>query len=202
MNGARLRQPCSALFKPDVDWHHNAYLTRAQSSWYLRADGYRRAAESLVQSCKTFYDRNTLIYSVGFLYRHYIELALKDIIINGNKVVVRPHPIPKIRHPLDSLWFICRSIITERSLASVGEVRSMERYILEFSQFDANSEGFRFPETKDGQLSLPSHADAVSLRGLAKAMEELAQLLRRVAGTLDADVEFQREYEHEMYGGY
>ena len=68
------------FFTSDQDIFHNAYLKRACGSWYAYADGYRRAADIINKNCQTFYDRNTLVYPMIFLYRQYIELALKDII--------------------------------------------------------------------------------------------------------------------------
>ena len=68
----------AALFASDPDPWHNAYLDRVPMPWCLYADGYRKAATLLVERCETFYDRNTLIYPIAFLYRQYLELALTE----------------------------------------------------------------------------------------------------------------------------
>jgi hypothetical protein len=51
--------------------------------WCLYAAGYKRAAELLIQQVRTTYEANTLIFPIIFLYRHYVEVTLKEIIEYG-----------------------------------------------------------------------------------------------------------------------
>jgi hypothetical protein len=143
-------QDTDSLFAPDQDIFHNACLKRADMSWYLYADGYRRAANILSKSCHTFYDRNTLAYPMIFLYRQYIELALKELIREANKVVKKKNQLPMI-HKLDQLWSICKKIIKERGLPiSEKDIKAVKNYIDQFSQVDPTSMAFRYPESNLG----------------------------------------------------
>ena len=38
------------FFGPDADWWHNAVVSNFHSSWYIYAEGYRKAADSLVEA--------------------------------------------------------------------------------------------------------------------------------------------------------
>lgn len=167
--------------------------------WCLYADGYRKAANLLVERCETFYDRNTLIYPIAFLYRQYVELALKEFILDGNKVVLTPYPLPK-HHNLDELWAVCRKIIRERRVPmSPGDLAGVQDGIQEFSKFDPTSEAFRYPMDKHGAPSTPAAAKSLSIRGLAQAMAELAARLRKLDGLIGADVDLEREFHHHLY---
>lgn len=189
----------SALFASDPDPWHNAYLDRVPMPWCLYADGYRRAASLLVERSETFYDRNTLIYPIAFLYRQYLELTLKEFILDGNEVVVAAHPLPK-SHKLDELWELCKRILHERDLPiRKAELTAIEKGIREFSKFDPTSEAFRYPVNKRGSPSIPPATKALSIRGLAAAMDELAAYLRTLESLLGADVDLEREFRSELY---
>jgi hypothetical protein len=191
----------AALFASDPDPWHNAYLDRVPMPWCLYADGYRKAATLLVERCETFYDRNTLIYSIAFLYRQYVELALKDFILDGNEVIAQPYLLPK-DHRLDQLWSICKKIIRERRLPMLPiDTAAIERGIREFSKFDPTSEAFRYPVDKQGAPSAVSASTSLSIRGLAQGMDELAAGLRKLDGLLGADIGLEREFRHEFYPG-
>jgi hypothetical protein len=187
------------LFAPDIDPQHNACLTRVHLPWGLYADGYRRAAELLIEHCETFYEKNTLVYPIVFLYRQYIELRLKDIVRESKQVVEKPSP-PLQHHKLDALWPVCRSIIQERDLpVSTEDLSRIESCIKQFREFDPTSEAFRYPETKQGGLSLPPHLEKISLRGLADAMKSLAGSLENISHLLSADVDLENEFRRDLY---
>ena len=65
------------------DWWNNACLNfmEGKNTWYGYFRGYQRAAELLVQyvDCEKQY-QDTLVFPIIFLYRHYLELILKDTI--------------------------------------------------------------------------------------------------------------------------
>jgi hypothetical protein len=187
------------LFAPDLDPWHNAYLTRVHLPWGLYADGYRKAAELLIEHCDTFYAKNTLVYPIVFLYRQYVELRMKDIIRESGKVVKNPHPLPQ-HHRLDALWPVCCDILQERDLpVSKEDLSRIENCIKQFREFDPTSEAFRYPQTKQGDSSLPSQLEKISLRGLADAMKGLAESLEKISHLLSADVDLENEFRRDLY---
>jgi len=198
------------LFYSDTDVWHNAYLNKFHIPWSLYATGYRKAAELLVEHCHAlsygrsnpFYEKNTLVYPIVFLYRQYVELTLKMIIQEGNKVVTNPQPLPKT-HSLATLWPVCRHVIQERRLPiSTKDLSSIEDYIKQFSMFDPTSEAFRYPITTQEAPSLPPTLESISLRGLTDAMRKFAELLESVSTLLGADVDLELEFRKDLYSDW
>lgn len=75
-------KPRPALLGPHGDWSNNAVLNRMTGEeWWVYAEGYARGAEILVRHVVDGNrDLDFLVYPIVFLYRHHLELALKDLI--------------------------------------------------------------------------------------------------------------------------
>jgi len=186
------------VFKPDPDPSLNAYLDRVAVPWCLYADGYYKAAALLINQCETFYDRNTLIYPIVFLYRQYIELAFKEFILDGSRYRENLSP-PQTHHNLNRLWQLCAEIIRERKLpVPPAHIQMIEKVVGEFNTYDPSSEAFRYPVTKRGARSLASAEVPLSIRGLAQTMKEVEGCLRNLDALLDADTSLQREFNREI----
>lgn len=186
-----------SAFKPDPDPSRNAYLDRMAFPWALYADGYYKAAALLINQCETFYDRNTLIYPIVFLYRQHIELVLKEFILDGNRYR-QSFMLPQAHHNLVQLWQLCMKVIRQRRLpVSSAHIRIIDKVVREFNDYDPSSEAFRYPVTKRGVRSLASVEVPLSIRGLAQTMEEFEGCLRNLDALLDADISLQREFSWE-----
>ena len=102
------------LFHPvDTDWINNARIIKGdyRSEFYIR--GYKKAADILVDHVLlTDSDLDTLVYPIVFLYRHYLELLVKNIIENGAKYLGIEEK-PKTNHHLDTLWSKAKEIINK-----------------------------------------------------------------------------------------
>ncbi len=165
------------LFAPDTDWWHNACLNFASNKWDAYATGYKEAADIIVERVvDTHRGMDTLIYPVAFLYRHYLELRLKELIISGQELVDAPADLKHV-HRIDILWSSTRQLLeriwptgSKTDLGVVGEC------INEFCQLDLQSMSFRYPVTKDGKPSLPA-VKHINLRHLAEVMGRIASLL-------------------------
>ncbi len=63
-------------------------------------EGYRRGARLLVEHVDEHArDQDFLVYPIMFLYRHHIELALKNIILQVPYVIERELTTPKKKAP-------------------------------------------------------------------------------------------------------
>lgn len=51
-----------------------------------------------------------VIFPTVFLYRQYLELRLKQLLIEGNRLLERPFALPK-QHRLDTLWYQGKSLL-------------------------------------------------------------------------------------------
>lgn len=165
------------LFKKDEDWWHNACLNYIYDNLGLYIDGYKHASNLLVEHIKEDrVDIDTLVYPIVFLYRQYLELQLKEIIKDNNKLRDIPEKYPKT-HDINKLWKICREIL-EKVLAkySSEDLDTVEEYINEFSKIDPKSEAFRYPTDKHGKKTLP-FLKYINLRNLSEVIARIASFL-------------------------
>ncbi|WP_370605589.1 type IV conjugative transfer system pilin TraA [Escherichia coli] len=69
------------LLASDSDWHNNACLNYMPDHGTAYTEGYRRAADILINHIdESGRDQDFLVYPVLFLYRHHLELLIKQII--------------------------------------------------------------------------------------------------------------------------
>lgn len=174
--------PGDKLFKGDSDPSHNAVIRYLQSDrWDLYATAYKDAADALIDRViETRQGMDSFVYPVAFLYRHYLELRLKELIINS-RFVLTLGPLPSQErdvHWLRKLWTECRNLLQMVWPDGSKEVLdAAEACILEFDLLDANSECFRYPEHKRGRTPTLAGLQDVSLRNLREVMGRLATLL-------------------------
>jgi hypothetical protein len=77
----------SAMIAP-----HKRLNCSTPPAWDLYSIGYKMAADVLIENSGRYPD--FLIYPIVFLYRQYIELRLKQIIIQGNSIIDNSKVIP------------------------------------------------------------------------------------------------------------
>ena len=157
-----------------------AYNGFRQHSSYSYAIGYKRAADRLVQSLEssTSSSDDALVLPIAFLYRHYLELLLKVLIREGNKVLGNPPDLPKI-HEIDKLWEKLKPILIQvykPYTPEATEVEAVEKCIKEFADIDANSQAFRYPVDKNGKSLLrdKSYLQNISYINLQHLAEKMA----------------------------
>lgn len=162
-----------------LDWKNNAcpHWHAGLSNWGLISQGYQKAAASLVDRVV---DGNALademLYPVGFLYRHYLELCLKEITFLGARIdpeIQRPKP----SHKLDKLWSDAL-IVLERHVHSMTaqDLETIGEQIFELQAIDPGSDGFRYPVDKENATALAS-LKHVNLRHMRDAMSGIAYVL-------------------------
>jgi hypothetical protein len=93
----------NSLFSQSADTWNNACLNFARNPWHLCATGYLEAADHLsARVIETERGLDTSIYPIVFLYRHYLELRLKELIVQGSALVEMPANL-KMNHHIDEL---------------------------------------------------------------------------------------------------
>lgn len=186
------------LFGPGEDWTRNACVNYQHDEWHLYAEGYRRAAELLVEQSKRS-ELDFLIYPIAFLYRQWLELELKLLLRDGSRLVDRTEN-PPTRHHLKSLWDKVRTILEEvfpderpDLLDRFGEI------IDEFHDIDRTSTAFRYPADAAGNSSIPSLTH-INVDQLAEMMDEARWLLDGAVAAVMEYLEFKHEREAEYLG--
>src|SRR5260370_29182350 len=92
---------------------------------------------------------DSLVFPIVFMYRHYLELRLKQIIRDGNLFLGNPSIFPK-HHQIDRLWRECKVILKQVEPKVLDQdLEAVEERILEFSTNDPGSMAFRYPIDKD-----------------------------------------------------
>lgn len=151
--------------------------------------GYKTAADNLINdaiSSKDISKLDTFVFPAIFLYRQYIELTLKHLIItladlNQEEKIEK---LKKYNHNLDALWkdFVkVNSGITgeENDVA----LNTVGKYVQEFHSIDKGSFSFRYPFTKDLERIFGSEK-RINLKHLKERMGEIEKYFNEVRGYL------------------
>jgi hypothetical protein len=136
---------------PGVDWRHVADVGWVQSrkDFFGYVEGYRRAAVTLFESLEhTRQSPEYMVWPLAFLWRHFIELSLKDIIATGRVLQGDEARFPA-HHQLGKLWKEAREQI-EAISGALDEFKHVEASIGEFERLDPKADGFRYPLAKNG----------------------------------------------------
>jgi len=154
---------------------------KSTSSFYGYALAYKKAADKLVQSLENspigFND--SLALPIVFLYRHYLELLLKDLIREGNRILGNP-PDPDLpkTHDINKLWQKLKPILIQGykpHIPNVLEMEAVEGCVAEFAAIDIDSQAFRYPIDKKGNsLRNKPYLQNVSYINLQHLAEKMA----------------------------
>lgn len=185
----------------DVDWQYNAWIKKFGSNWYPYIEGYRQAADLLIEHIinDSRYGLDCLIYPITFLYRHHLELRLKAIILDGSKLLDLKSTLPT-HHDIFPLWLQCRHILTEVwPEGPHAALDAIEAFIKEFCTIDKKSMSFRYPVDKAGNPSSSSVPGLINVRHLAETMTKMANLLdgahTGIQAYLDSKTEIEAYYQ-------
>jgi len=196
LNG-KIRSPSldDKLFVEAEDWWMNACLDWYHDPTELYIVGYKEAADSLVDSIANRKgSADSLIFPIVFLYRHYVEIRLKSLLLDGNRLLDREHK-QKSEHQLSKLWPKVRSILDELWPNEEGEdLKAMDSLIAQFEEVDPRSTTFRYPKDFDGNNSLKLDVPRVNLRNLAEVVGAMSIILEGSAGAIS---EYQG-YKNDM----
>ena len=201
-----------SIFTENSSWRHNAFV---EPDWGLYVLGYREAADSIVDQAQEF-GVDLLVYPVMFLYRHYLEISLKHILIVLWRYFGESSKLPA-HHRLDRLWGSVRPLM-EREWNSdeyMTYYDAIEKRIREFHKVDELSYSFRYPITTQNVSSLKnvpnvynSGRPIINLKQVKEVVNEMGAFLE---GTVDmvADAEearrdylywIQQEYGDQIDG--
>jgi hypothetical protein len=130
---------------------------------------------------------------LAFLWRHHIELALKDIIAAGRELSGEPEGFPK-GHRLGHLWETAKPYIQRCGSPNSPELAHVEATVTEFEGIGPGGDGFRYPLGVDRNgVSLPNAPEQVNLEQLQQAMEAVANFFSAVRTEMGARLDFVRE---------
>jgi hypothetical protein len=193
------------LFASGEDWYHNACINYMPLDWQWDsyAEGYKLAADILVgHVMETQADQDDLVYPIVFLYRQYLELRLKELILVSGRLLDRDQTVPP-HHDLLGLWRRVRPNLETVWPQETEHLDAIEEKIKEFCKADAGSFAFRYPVDRGGKPALPD-IHHINLRQLKEVISGVSTILEGssigMGEYLDAKNEMLAECRAEMAG--
>lgn len=174
-----------SLFALNDDWQNDACVNqKVNHNFDLFAEGYKTAADILVKHVvEESSDQDTLVYPIVFLHRHHIELRLKEIIREGNRLLGNL-PNNRFEHELQKLWPVAKGII--RKIWSDGEpddFQFIDLWIREFCKVDPQSASFRYPENKGGRNPL-ANMSRINIKSFGERMGRISDFLYGISAAI------------------
>ncbi|MGY5780308.1 hypothetical protein [Rhizobium sp. LEGMi135b] len=170
------------------DWPLNACIQHWGEVNYAYKAGFRRAAFQLTERmCEQPVDQDSVVYPIVYLYRHHVELMLKDIFrlaadlleisISGSQ---EKH---LGRHDLAQLWSMIRpmldpvcKLVGSDPLPS-ADLEGIDAYMSQLNARDPRGESFRYARSRDTTRTLDADLVHINIRSFAIQMEKLAAYL-------------------------
>lgn len=191
--------PESGLLASDRDWHNNACLNYMPDHGTAYTEGYRRAADILIRHIdETARDQDFLVYPVVFLYRHHIELQIKQVtglarqLLQGDDL----SDSDKVTHNLNSLWETARKVLLQAddTLSSSDFIR-VSAVVKALNEADLRATAFRYPRTREGGRSLEG-VHYINTRRFGEQMAAASDDL----DAIDDGLRYLLDLESEMRG--
>jgi hypothetical protein len=198
----KIRSPSlnDKLFIGAEDWRMNACLSLYGDSTESYIKGYKEAADLLVESVATGEGTaDFLIYPIVFLYRHYLELRLKSLLHDGNRLLNRYYKQKSV-HSFSKLWSEVRKILVELWSNEEGDqLKAMDSLIEQFQTVDPNSTSFRYAKDLKGENSLKIGSRVLNLRNLAEVVKAMSTILDGSATAISVYQENKDEMQSDCW---
>lgn len=181
-----------------ADWHNNACLNWTEGN-LVHLEGYKLAADQLVRTIEAGgHDQDFLVYPIVFLYRHHLELLLKDLRSAGWRLYDWDLTA-KADHKLPGLWKDCRKVIEETWPDAAGsDADVVEKLVAEFDAMDPNSTAFRYSTSMKGDKSLPDDLTHLNLRHLRETMDKLSLFLQASLTGVTVNLDLKQDMESSV----
>ena len=191
------------LLVSDSDWHNNACLNYMPDHGTAYTEGYRRAADILINHIdESGRDQDFLVYPVLFLYRHHLELLIKQIIGLALALAEDPdkHQYKKDDHNLNNLWPVAQKLILEVDDSyRPSDFRLVKEVVKALHQADERATDFRYARRNDGTRSLEG-IHYVNTRWFGEKMGEVSDLLDGVDNGLRYLLDCKAEWNQILNG--
>lgn len=181
---------------------YNANLQWVQSRGDMHAyvEGYRRLAETAFEGAMgQRMSPEYLLFPLAYLWRHYLELALKEAIAMGRVLDGGEWSYPT-GHRLELLWAEARPYIAACGADDAPELANVEANILEFVRIDPGAVGFRYPLNVQGTAASLTNAPAqVNVVQLHSTMMALGNFFLCVRSEQTHRIDYQQEHAGDGY---
>lgn len=193
------KSPESGLLASDRDWHNNACLNYMSDHGTAYTEGYRRAADILIRHIdETARDQDFLVYPVVFLYRHHIELQIKQVTGLACRLLrdYAPRSGDKVTHNLNTLWEVARRLLLQADdTLAPSHFTRVSAVVKALNEADLRATGFRYARTAEGGRSL----EGIHYINTRRFGEQMAAASDDLDG-IDNGLRYLLDLESEMRG--
>ena len=143
-----------------------------------------------------------------YLWRHYLELMLKQLVALGRRLDSNPDPrdYPDT-HSLSDLWGEAHSLIGKhcyRAGENQQDLEAVAAIVSEFARLDPSGETFRYPVTRfekrtgrrEKTMPIPLF---LGLDQVAQRMKCVANFLAGVEDVMDESLHYQADVNSESF---
>lgn len=178
-----------SLFSENGNWQTNACLNFQPDMSHGYIYGYKKAADSLVKGIsKERTEIDYLIYPIVFLYRHHIELQLKNllelnILLHGSEEKVPTD------HKIKNLWPRVKGYYRKiNNSNNQKEIKFIDKIIDELCTIDPESMNFRYSKMKDGKLP-NKHLSRINVEVFSSVVGKVSDALETFEYQLNAEID-------------
>jgi hypothetical protein len=182
------------IFGEWMPWKLNAFVGEPRGSFERYAVGYLKAGKLIMDWLeKNQRDQDYLVYPLAFLFRHYIELRLKEINASAGRLLDDQQEM-QMNHEILPLWNTAK---TKLKLIDVGDSTAMEkqieRVVSAYAQIDRLSFAFRYPVNKKLKPSL-ERKNLINIKRFGDATVELSEMLEAISLAISVMNDQKNEY--------
>ena len=166
--------------------------------WSQYADAYKEGADRLVETLTGMAYEDRLLCPIIFMYRHYVELKLKELVLaldglGGTQIPEKDF----IKHNLLLFWnYVKTHMNCIKGKADCSILDSLGSLIKQLSDLDPDSMHFRYSVDKQfAKMAVPSRLDVKHLKYMMKV---ISNGFGYIEGGIDAEKE-GRAIEAEFY---
>ena len=129
-----------------------------------------------------------LVFPVAYLYRHHLELILKELVRLGIRLGALDRCEEAMGgHNLHKLWNKAKQLILQVWPDSPDtDLQAVEQVILEFHKLDPSGQAFRYARDKDGGQHLAGAPERVGLNNLKSVVDAVSAFLDAAYAGIDA----------------
>lgn len=156
--------------------------------------GYLNTARDTASALRKRHGTNASAMPVLYLFRHYVELALKDILAAGGAFAIDLSD-KKFGHDLAALWREVAQVLDNFGFKATAGQHSV---INELVELDARADAFRYALDRAGQQQF-ERIGSVDLDALLTAIDDLSTFFERVLDNLEeAETEMDERIEEAI----
>ena len=188
-----------SIFGQDAPWNNSTALGRMDKPhWHEYALAYKISADRLVDNLRRGpVSELYQVFPIMFLYRHSLELKLKEILRILLDWDGRQDEKIRRTHSLRQLWDETRPLLEKCDERVIGKVDESHRAegveifgaiglrVKEFDEMDPNPQNFRYPEDVEAKPSQPKLLERHEIRHVKEVVNALDMNLDGISVGLD-----------------